>query len=518
MGTNESKTFPGHDFDTFDGCVAAVGDDPAIDDPEGFCEWLEEEGKDALSDPNAQDVLATVGVEFVSAVDTPAQDSEWVIAKNEEGPDGETHRWQSETTLYVAKRDDGDEASKGDEKQIAFAPVLIPKEADKQGDVIPKPAIEDAAHRYLANHRKVDSDHDLRDGKGTPVESWTLKQDTTFEQPDGTESRTYPKGTWVMGIKFGDETWERVKSGELNGLSIYGGAKPVDVQSLLGKSFGGDPSNDADTEADTTTKNMTDDDTNPDGGDGGGGDGGVEQTTKQDLSADQVSTMLSAFAGMVDDGTVSRDASVEDFVRAILSGGSVNEGEVTGLSVFLGGDGGDGMETEADGSDGEDDDEGGDDDGGISMSDDGAGKSEDGDTDVDKNDDGGDGGDGDGDDVSKSVDADDVDNPVVAQIAGAVESLSKQVENLRDEVEGNAPRGGKMEREDELSDRLVKDITGVDDPDVARKAIREQVEKSTDDSTEVDYDGITDEENADASASGAAHSASANSRMVGGDN
>jgi len=515
MGESETeptgKPFPGYDFDTFDGCVAAMGDE--VDDPEGFCSWLEEEGKEALSDPNAQDVLSTLEVEFVSPVDTPAQDSEWVIAKNAEDPDGETHRWQSEATLYVRKRD---ESKDDDVKQIAFAPVLIPKEADKQGDVIPAPAIEDAAHKYLAEYRKVDSDHDLRDGKGKPVESWTLKQDTTFEKPDGTESRTYPEGTWVMGIKFEDETWERVEAGELNGLSIFGGAKPVDVDALLGKgiddankSEDGDTDGDTDGDADGDVDDQSMKNEDDPGDNAGNGDG---ESVEKQLDAGAVSEMLATIGEK--DG-VSGDTSITDFVKTLIQDGDVDDSEVRNMSVLLdGGSGGGSPDEGAD--DGGDDGEDGDDDGGISMSDDEdgdeAGKSDDGDTDdVDKGDDG----DGDEDDVEKSVDDFD-DAP------GWAKALKSEVDALRDKVEGNGRRSDKMEQADELSDRIVKDITGHDDADVARKAIREQVEKSGDEGPSVDYDGITDDEGADADASGSGsgslHSSAANTRMVGGDN
>lgn len=236
MTDTVGKPFPGFDFDDFDGCVAAVSDDDSIDDPEAFCAWLEAEGKDALSDPQADEVLTDLSVEFVSAVDEPAQDSEWVLAKNAEGPTGTSHRWgTSSPILLKAAAQDGvepDVDDGGDEKQIAYAPVLIPGEADKQGDVIPDHEIESAAHDYLANHRKVDADHDLLDGKGVPVESWVAKNPTTFDLPDGDTSREYPAGTWFLGIQFDDDTWSRVKNGELSGLSIYGGAKPLDVDDV----------------------------------------------------------------------------------------------------------------------------------------------------------------------------------------------------------------------------------------------------------------------------------------------
>lgn len=500
MGTSDTddesigKPFPGYDFDTFDGCVTAFSDEEGIDDPEAFCAWLDEEGAEALSDPGAEEILTGLEVEFVSAVDEPAQDSEWVIAKDATDPEGDRHRWQSSTTLYVRKDDTGND----DVKQVAFAPVLIPKEADKQGDVIPKPAIEDAAHKYLAEYRKVDSDHDLRDGKGTPVESWTLKQDTTFEMPDGSESREYPKGTWVMGIKFDDETWERVVSGELDGLSIYGGAKPVDVDALLGKQTDAidrkaeakqKDSDDGDRSSETETTNMGDDDTP----DESGNEPDDESTSKQEFAAEDLTAALSQFRDLVEEGSIGKDATVKDFVTSLLQDGRVDEANVKGLSVFLADDDGDMMEDEED-----DEDDEGDDDVDIDLDDD-AGKDADGDDTDDEEDE---------EDVGKSADFDDA--PEWAQ------ALKSEVEDLRKKVD-DPPEGDRMEP-DELGDRIVKDVFGVDDPDVARKAIQEQVEKS-DESAEIDFDGITDDEDADADASdggGSLHSAAANKRMVGG--
>jgi len=231
MGDEDTVSKPVAGFDDFEACVMHFEGRDDVDDPEALCSYLERDGKEALEDPNADEVLTDLTVEFVSAVDEPAQDSQWVIAKDAEGPDGDTHRWATETPLLL-KRADADDGGDTDKKQVAFAPVLIPGEADKQGDVIPPHEIERAAHDYIANHRKVDTDHDLLDGAGVPVESWVAKSPTTFELPDGSQSREYPDGTWFMGVRFDDDAWERVKSGDLSGFSIYGGARPVDLSDI----------------------------------------------------------------------------------------------------------------------------------------------------------------------------------------------------------------------------------------------------------------------------------------------
>jgi hypothetical protein len=246
------KPFAG--FDDFDDCVQEFDDDASVDDPQALCGWLEENRKvvsdfdpdgdksliefvRSLDDPETDTVLTDLEVSFVSTVETPAQDSQWLYAKDTD----HDVDWGVNSPLVVAKDADvdadinADEHGDGPEEQKAWAPVLIPNEADKQGDVIPPAEIEDAAHTFLKDYRQIDSDHDLMEGKGKPIESWTLKEDTEFELPNGEESRQYPPGTWMLGVQFSDEPWDRIKQGELTGFSIYGEAEPMDVSAVIGK-------------------------------------------------------------------------------------------------------------------------------------------------------------------------------------------------------------------------------------------------------------------------------------------
>lgn len=506
---NESrKDFPGLPFDDTEGCVAAVGQSDEVDDPETFCAWLDEEGKDALSDPQAEEILTGLEVEFVSAVDVPAQDSEWLIAKNAEDPRGDTHRWQTETPLLVTKHADTDddrdvEKDEDDVKQIAFAPVLVPGEADKQGDVIPSHEIEEAAHKYLAEYRKVDSDHDLLEGKGKPVESWTLKQDTTFDLPGGDGSREYPEGTWIMGIKFDDETWKRVAEGELNGLSIYGGARPIDVGAILGDEATQEASgkSTAKTANNEPMKNEDEEET-------------TESTSKGDVDGSNVSAMLGAYKEYVGEQSAkANEATVEDFVKYLLDNDKVSEDEVKNLDVFLGvGDKADDEDEEDDeDADDEEDDE-------IDLDVDDSAKDEDGDT-ADESDDAEKDVDEadveDEDDVEKSADEDEEAPPWAEGLVDRVESLEKKVDDI--------PASPRMDLDE--SDRLatIKSIFGVEDDDeaeVIRKGIVEQAD-DTDGGVTISFDGITDDEGADATAKksnedgASGRTAAQNGRMAG---
>ena len=165
--------------------------------------------------------IADVGVEILSGVDVPAIDSEIVALKSD-------NSWGGRRDVLL--KDDGDE------KRISYAAAMIPRETDKEGDVVATPTVEKAAHDYLQHLQNgdgdgVDTDHNLIDDKGRVVESWVLDEAKEYDLPDG-GTRTHDAGTWMVGIKWEPEPWERVKAGEISGISIYGMAEHVE----LGKS------------------------------------------------------------------------------------------------------------------------------------------------------------------------------------------------------------------------------------------------------------------------------------------
>lgn len=108
------------------------------------------------------------------------------------------------------------EKNENENKRIACAPVLIPGVV--KGCVIDSHTIEKAAHKALLEGIGVSTDHDGVPGKGEIVESWILKDKREFQLPDGS-TKTYPKGTWMVCISFKEDVWQRIKNGELKGLS-----------------------------------------------------------------------------------------------------------------------------------------------------------------------------------------------------------------------------------------------------------------------------------------------------------
>jgi hypothetical protein len=188
-------------FEDFDDCVETLladDDDLTEDEAENICGAMEENPDDFFSSlaDKAQAILSNLEVTFVSGVDTPAQDSEMLLMKSVDADVQELRKsadWSRTDLDLLVKQTDEER-----EEQKTWAPALIPGEVDKQGDVVPVKEIESAAHTFLKQYGNIDLEHELLSGKGEPIESWTLKDDRTFEKFDGSESREYPEGTWML--------------------------------------------------------------------------------------------------------------------------------------------------------------------------------------------------------------------------------------------------------------------------------------------------------------------------------
>ncbi len=101
-------------------------------------------------------------------------------------------------------------------QQIAYAAVLVPNEADYDGDVLTCEQIERAAHEWMASYRNVDLMHTLNN-VAIPVESYILPMDMHVGK------FVLPRGTWVLAAKVQDkDTWDKVEKGILTGYSVMG--------------------------------------------------------------------------------------------------------------------------------------------------------------------------------------------------------------------------------------------------------------------------------------------------------
>ncbi len=104
-----------------------------------------------------------------------------------------------------------------DEKQIAYAPVLVPGEPDHYGDIVTVETVERVAHRYMADYRNLDVEHTMQPADAEVVEHWITKRAERFGDV------TVPLGTWMIGIRARSaDLWASIKAGAIAGVSIMG--------------------------------------------------------------------------------------------------------------------------------------------------------------------------------------------------------------------------------------------------------------------------------------------------------
>ena len=126
------------------------------------------------------------------------------------------------------------------EKQIVYGVVLDPYQVDSQDDWVSPKAIEETAHRWLAESRVIGLDHSEKTN-AFPVESYMVPYPSRTDYQKAMDEKphrayTMPfgddvvhSGSWVLGTKLGDLEWKLVQEGELNAYSIggYGNRSPT---------------------------------------------------------------------------------------------------------------------------------------------------------------------------------------------------------------------------------------------------------------------------------------------------
>ena len=138
-----------------------------------------------------------------------------------------------ENMVYMSKAKNNLTLAKIDtEKQEIISPALIPDkniyryDAEKDSDYyvyFSKDTVKNCAYSYLKNnnHHKATYQHKDRVSGVLTVESWII------EDPEMDKSTLYgfklKKGTWMVKMSItNSELWEKVKSGDIRGLSIEG--------------------------------------------------------------------------------------------------------------------------------------------------------------------------------------------------------------------------------------------------------------------------------------------------------
>lgn len=186
--------------------------------------------------------LADPTVTHVSYVKKGANNRKFFFAKSADKPDGK-EEFERIVPIYI---------NKADEKMLVYGEVYVPNEGDSHDEYMTAEDIEKAAHEYLEAFRKMDTQHDYKDGSGVPVESYIAPVDFTVGD------HKIVKGTWVLVSKANDDTWEAIKKGDITGYSLAGHAKKIPdkdqskanvtkeemglLQKLIKKAFGADVS------------------------------------------------------------------------------------------------------------------------------------------------------------------------------------------------------------------------------------------------------------------------------------
>lgn len=160
-----------------------------------------------------------MGLKTVSLVSDPAIQINWIKFNK-----------QSEIKLAIQNED----------KRIIFTPVLIPNQliyrniaGEEFNLMFDKETIELVEQKWVKDNLSstVDIEHSSKLIDGVTFFESVLLNNERFATAKGFEG--LPEGTWFLTGKVeSDEVWTKVKSGEINGVSIDGLFKTAEVKKV----------------------------------------------------------------------------------------------------------------------------------------------------------------------------------------------------------------------------------------------------------------------------------------------
>jgi hypothetical protein len=166
--------------------------------------------------PKKKRFLKSVDVTFISLVDKGANQKTIIYKQANKPANAPADNYQK--TISIKKTDE--------EQHLVYGIVYSPDEVDTEGDFTNADVIKEMAHNFMKNLKitNVDKQHDFQADEGAVVESWLIKaNDPTFPND--------PEGSWAVAIKVvKEDTWTKIKSGEITGLSMAGIAKVEDYE------------------------------------------------------------------------------------------------------------------------------------------------------------------------------------------------------------------------------------------------------------------------------------------------
>ena len=160
-----------------------------------------------------------MGLKTVSLVSDPAIQINWIKFNK-----------QSEIKLAIQNED----------KRIIFTPVLIPNQliyrniaGEEFNLMFDKETIEQVEQKWVKDNLSstVDIEHSSKLIDGVTFFESVLLNNERFATAKGFEG--LPEGTWFLTGKVeSDDVWTKVKSGEINGVSIDGLFKTAEVKKV----------------------------------------------------------------------------------------------------------------------------------------------------------------------------------------------------------------------------------------------------------------------------------------------
>ena len=114
---------------------------------------------------------------------------------------------------------------KSDDEGRLYVTVMEPDVKDSQGDIASAESIQQACERFSVKGmiRKNDINHDMQ-----AVDDCFIAENYILKTQDAEHFPDTKIGSWVQVIKFKNtqsELWQKVKSGNFNGVSLYGRAE-----------------------------------------------------------------------------------------------------------------------------------------------------------------------------------------------------------------------------------------------------------------------------------------------------
>lgn len=111
-----------------------------------------------------------------------------------------------------------------DEKRIVYGEVYAPDRPDSQGEFMRAEDIEKMAHDFMRRMKTqaIDTEHNNKLVQNTCVVECFIAREG---------DPTFIPGSWVVGVHIDDDdTWAKVKKGEINGFSLEAYLKYEEVE------------------------------------------------------------------------------------------------------------------------------------------------------------------------------------------------------------------------------------------------------------------------------------------------